>query len=125
MSLFRGRSLSRFLTAAASLPDAVQVFGGADEELAAAGGDGGSEDFFVVFQQVAAADDLQRVGWFDDDGFSTIFDERDQSVVGDGAGGDCSADAFLPELFTGRGVVARQNAALHVHGEEVIADDDR
>ena len=81
------------------LANAVEVLRGADEELAGAGGDGGSEDFFVVFEQVAAADDFQGVGGFDDDGFSAVFDESDQTVVRDRAGGDCATDAFLPVLF--------------------------
>ena len=114
-----GRELSQ-----RSFADAVEVFGGADEELASAGGDGGSEDFFVVGLQVAAADDFQSVGGFDDYGFSAIFDEGDQAVVGDRAGGDRAADAFGPELLAGRRVVAGQDSALHAHGQEVVADDN-
>ena len=66
-----------------SLPDAVQRFAAADEDLTVADGQRGAENFVAAGLDFVSSDDLHGCGRFDDDGFALMIHESDATVERD------------------------------------------
>src|SRR5687768_15733161 len=79
------------------LSDAVEVLGGADEELAV--GDCGGGLAAVV--QGVLGDEFVLAGGFEDGGFAFLGEEVDLAVGVDGGGGELGLEVLFPDRFAG------------------------